>query len=97
MRTVYVCMGCAVQFLPPESMTYQETGAAASPLHCSLPGCQSSVEESLRVMGVPEDVAARWVRRAAGLDGEVRSPRPGRRARGRRAAAAPASARGKFS
>ncbi|GAA3267960.1 hypothetical protein GCM10010493_50350 [Streptomyces lavendulae subsp. grasserius] len=96
MRTVYVCMGCAVQFLPPESMAYPEAGVEASPLHCSLPGCRSVAEESLRLFGVPEEVAARWLRRAAGLEGPVRRPRSGRRARGGRAVSAPASARSRL-
>lgn len=96
MRTVYVCMGCAVQFLPPESMSYPSSGLDASPLHCSLASCESTAEEALRVMGVSEDVAAGMVRRAAGLDGGVRKGRPGRLARGRRSVAGPAAARSKL-
>ncbi|RPK32336.1 hypothetical protein EES37_33590 [Streptomyces sp. ADI91-18] len=96
MRTVFVCLGCAVQYLPPESMTYPETGVEASEVHCSLPACRSSAQESVRVMGVPQEVAAQWARRAAGLDGPVRRPRPGRRARGGRAASAPAAARNRL-
>lgn len=96
MRTVYVCMGCAAQYLPPESMSYPSAGLVASPVHCSLPSCQSTTEDALRVMGVTEEVAARMVRRAAGLDGGVRKGRPGRLARGRRSAAGPVGARSKL-
>ena len=96
MRMIYVCLGCAGLYLPPESMTYPSLGLTASPVHCGMPECRSTVEESLAVMGVPEDVVAKWARRAAGLDGWVRRGRPGRRSRGRRPGAAPASARSKL-
>ncbi|MCX5202446.1 hypothetical protein OG897_13435 [Streptomyces sp. NBC_00237] len=96
MRTIYVCLGCAGQYLPPESMTYPSLEKTASPVHCGNPSCEAVVEDSLAMMGVPEDVVAKWARRAAGLDGEVRRPRSGRRSRGRRPGAAPASARSKL-
>ncbi|MCP9209307.1 hypothetical protein [Streptomyces cucumeris] len=88
MRTVYVCLNCACFYLPPESMTYPRLDYQASPVHCSLPECRSAVEGAVARVGVPEDVMARWARRAAGIDGEPRRPRPGRRARGRRPASA---------
>ncbi len=47
-------------------------------------------------VGVPEDVVAKWARRAAGVDGWVRRGRPGRPSRGRRPGAAPTSARNKL-
>ncbi|MGW1764687.1 hypothetical protein ACWCQL_11525 [Streptomyces sp. NPDC002073] len=96
MRTIYVCLGCANLYLPPEAMTYPSLGVAASPVHCSLPSCRRAVEESLQVMGVSEDVAARMARRAAGLEGPVRMGRPGRLARGRRSAAGPGATRDKL-
>ncbi len=97
MRTVFVCMGCVAQYLPPESMTYPSLpGLKASPVHCGNPACRSAVEDSLAVTGMPQDELARLARRAAGLEGPVRKGRPGRRSRGRRPAAAPASARSRL-
>lgn len=96
MRTLFVCLGCAGLYLPPESMTYPSLGVAASTVHCSVPACRTRAEEVLQVMGVPEDVAARMARRAAGMDGPVRKGRPGRLAAGRRSAAGPAGARSKL-
>ena len=96
MRMIYVCLGCAGQYLPPESMTYPSLGLTASAVHCGMPECRSTVEESLAVMGVPEDVVAKWARRAAGLDGWVRRGHAGRQSRGRRPGAAPASARSRL-
>ncbi|MFD8866037.1 hypothetical protein ACFV1F_16960 [Streptomyces sp. NPDC059590] len=96
MRQIFVCLNCACFYLPPESMTYPHLDLDASPVHCALPECRSTVQDAIARIKVPEDVIAKWARRAAGLDGEVRRPRPGRRARGRRAASAPASARSKL-
>ncbi|MDJ0460617.1 hypothetical protein [Streptomyces sp. H27-C3] len=96
MRTIYVCLGCAGLYLPPESMTYPSLGMVASRVHCGMPDCKATAEEAVKLVGVPEETVARWMRRAAGLDGVVREPRPGRRARGRRPGAAPASARSKL-
>ncbi|MER7760324.1 hypothetical protein [Streptomyces sp. NPDC097619] len=96
MRTVYVCLGCAGLYLPPESMVYPASEVPASPVHCALPACARRAGETLEVMGVPEEVAARMARRAAGLDGPVRRPRPGRLARGRRSAPGPGAARNRL-
>ncbi|MFF8961025.1 hypothetical protein [Streptomyces sp. NPDC014894] len=96
MRTIYVCLGCAAHYLPPVPMTYPALGLTASPVHCGAPACRSAVAPMMAGVGVPVETVARWTRRAAGLDGARRSPRPGRRARGRRAGAAPRSARSKL-
>lgn len=96
MRQIYVCLGCAGHYLPPESMTYPSLGLTASPVHCGAPDCRATVTASMRFIAVPEDVVAKWARRAAGLDGPVRRPRPGRAARGRRAKASPGTGRSKL-
>lgn len=95
-RDVYICLGCAAFYLPPESMTYPTVGIDASPVHCSAPRCRNAVEPMLAGMGVPAETVAGWARRAAGLDGEVRQPRPGRMARGRRPASGPRAARSRL-
>ncbi|MDT3400440.1 hypothetical protein RKE29_28175, partial [Streptomyces sp. B1866] len=79
MRTVYVCLNCACLYLPPESMRYPTAGLEASPVHCSLPGCKEAVERAVAGLAVPVELIAQWARRAAGLDGEPRRPRHGRR------------------
>ncbi|MFJ2774290.1 hypothetical protein [Streptomyces sp. NPDC087300] len=84
MRQIYVCLGCAGQYLPPETMNYPTLGIDVSPVHCSRPECTTSVEDSMNVIAVPEDVVAKWARRAAGL------------ARGRRAQASPGPGRSKL-
>ncbi|MEU1134765.1 hypothetical protein ABZ383_33750 [Streptomyces sp. NPDC005900] len=96
MRQIYVCLGCAGHYLPPETMTYPTLGLTASPVHCGAPACKSAVTDSLKFIAVPEDVVAKWARRAAGIDGPVRRARPGRPARGRRSAATPGSGRSKL-
>lgn len=96
MRTIYVCLSCAAQYLPPEAMHYPKQGVDASPVHCGLDECRSSVEATLDTVGIPAETMALWARRAAGLAGEPRRGRPGRLARGRRASASPGSGRSKF-
>ncbi|MFC5154000.1 hypothetical protein ACFPRH_19900, partial [Streptomyces amakusaensis] len=84
-------------YLPPESMTYPSSpGVTASPVHCGALGCRSAVAVSVAASGLPPEALARFARRAAGLDGERRTPRPGRQTRGRRAGAAPQSARSRL-
>ncbi|GAA3108389.1 hypothetical protein ACFQ0X_43815 [Streptomyces rectiviolaceus] len=95
-RQIYLCLGCAGQYLPPESMTYPSLGVDASPVHCSNPACASSVTASLQYIPVPPERVAELARRAAGLDGPVRRGRPGRIARGRRAQASPGTGRSKL-
>ncbi|GGV69887.1 hypothetical protein GCM10010277_80370 [Streptomyces longisporoflavus] len=92
-RQIYVCLGCAAQYLPPGPMTYPLLGVAASPVHCSRPECASTVAESMNVIALPPEQVAKWARRAAGVEGPVRRGRPGRTARGRRAQPSPATGR----
>lgn len=94
MRSIYVCIGCAAIYLPPDHPT---SGPAPSPAHCSRPDCQSAVRAAVELSGLPEEKLGELARRAAGLEGEPRRPRLGRRpAAGRRAAAAPGGGRGKL-
>ncbi|MFI8930551.1 hypothetical protein ACIG3E_23065 [Streptomyces sp. NPDC053474] len=97
MRSVHVCIGCAALYLPPEDMTYPSLGLTASPAHCTEPGCAAAVREAVAFSGLPEDKLGELARRAVGLEGQPRRPRPRQRpARGRRAAAAPGGGRGKL-
>lgn len=94
MRPIYVCIGCAAVYLPPE---LPQSGPPVSPAHCSRPGCQSAVREAVELSGLPEEKLGELARRAVGLEGEPRRPRLGRRpVAGRRAASAPAGGRGKL-
>ncbi|MFH8369294.1 hypothetical protein [Streptomyces sp. NPDC018031] len=77
MRPIHVCLGCACFYLPAPALPF-------SRVHCGAPECRAEVERALARIGVPEEVVAAWALRAAGLDGEPRRPRRGRRARGRR-------------
>lgn len=95
-RQIYVCLGCAGQYLPPQSMTYPSLGLTASPVHCGMPACKTSVETTMSAIAVPEETVAKWARRAAGVEGPVRRGRPGRIARGRRAKASPGTGRSKL-
>lgn len=95
-RRIYVCLGCAGQYLPPAAMTYPSAGVDASPVHCSMPACATAVTASMEFIQVPEETVAKWARRAAGVDGPVRRGRPGRIARGRRAKASPGTGRTKL-
>ncbi|MER6916925.1 hypothetical protein ABT354_35215 [Streptomyces sp. NPDC000594] len=88
-RTVHVCLGCAAQYLPPASMTYPALGLTASPVHCGVPECRAKVSAMTGAIGVPEEVLAGWARRAAGLTGQPRRPRPSRRSRGGRGTPSP--------
>lgn len=97
MRTWYVCLGCAAQYLPPESMTYPRLDLAASPVHCSVPACRVKATPLIEGFGVSAETIARWTRKAAGLDGRRRPARPARRARGGRAVSGPRSARSRLS
>lgn len=96
MRQIHICLGCAAQYLPPETMTYPSFDLVASPVHCGMPACRSTVEATLRAVSVPAETVAKWARRAAGVEGPVRRGRPVRLARGRRAASSPGSGRSKF-
>ncbi|MEV0498098.1 hypothetical protein AB0I84_10905 [Streptomyces spectabilis] len=97
MRSIYVCIGCAAIYLPPETMVYPSLGMTASPAHCTQPGCAAAVREAVALSGLSEDRLGELARRAIGLEGEPRRPRLNRRAtRGRRATAAPGGGRGKL-
>ncbi|WP_394436221.1 hypothetical protein [Streptomyces sp. SGAir0957] len=97
MRTIYVCVGCAAIYLPPEDMTYPSLGLTASPAHCTDPACGAAVREAAQMSGLSEERIGQLARRAVGLEGEPRRPRVNRRAmRGRRADAAPGGGRGKL-
>lgn len=94
MRPIYVCIGCAAVYLPPENPT---SGPAPSPAHCSRPGCHAAVRETVELSGLSEDRLGELARRANGLEGEPRRPRFGRRRTDvRRAASSPAGGRGKL-
>lgn len=94
MRPIYVCIGCAAIYLPSENPT---SGPAPSPAHCSRPDCQAAARRAADLSGLPEAKLGELARRAAGLEGEPRRPRMGRRnAAGRRAASAPGGGRGKL-
>lgn len=95
-RQIYLCLGCAAQYLPPQSMTYPSLGVGASPVHCSTPACAASVKATMDAIAIPAEKVAELARRAAGLDGPVRRGRPGRIARGRRAKASPGTGRSKL-
>lgn len=97
MRSIYVCIGCAAIYLPPETMTYPSLGLTASPAHCTRPDCAAAVRETVIMSGLPEEKLGELARRANGLEGEPRRPRLNQRAaRGRRAAAAPSGGRNKL-
>lgn len=94
MRPIYVCIGCAVVYLPPEHPSYQ---APVSPAHCSDPRCAAAAAEAVAMSGLSAERLGELARRANGLEGEPRRGRIDRRpARGRRAAAAPGGGRGKL-
>lgn len=97
MRTIYVCIGCAAIYLPPEDMTYPASGLTASPAHCTEPGCAAAVREAVLMSGLTQEKLGELARRAVGLEGEPLRPRLNRRtARGRRAVAAPGGGRDKL-
>ncbi|MFJ2514710.1 hypothetical protein ACIQJX_34930 [Streptomyces griseoviridis] len=98
MRQIYLCIGCAAIYLPPESMTYpSHPDVTASPAHCGNPSCAQAAREAAAMSGLTEAKIGELARRAAGLDGPVRMARIDRRpARGRRASAAPGGGRGKL-
>ncbi|GLF99562.1 hypothetical protein [Streptomyces yaizuensis] len=81
MRTWYVCLACGTLRLPPEG-----DGVVVD---CGRPECAAVAGAMVRALGLPPERLADMARRAAGLEGEPRVPRDGRRARGRRAGAAP--------
>ena len=88
MRPIYVCIGCASTYLPPEH---------PSPALCSRSDCQAAARQAAELSGLPEAKLGELARRAAGLEGEPRRPRMGRRTTvGRRAASAPGGGRGKL-
>jgi len=97
MRSIYVCIGCAAIYLPPESLTYPSLGLTASPAHCTDPSCAAAVREAVVMSGLPEEKLGELARRAVGLEGDPRRPRLNRRAaRGRPATAAPGGGRSKL-
>ena len=94
MRPIYVCVGCGVIYLPPETPT---SGPVPSPAQCGEPGCESALREAVELSGLSEEKLGELVRRANGLEGEPRMGRLNRRAaRGLRSAAAPGGGRGKL-
>lgn len=94
MRPIYLCIGCGAVYLPPEHPTYT---SPVSPAHCSRPDCGAAVREAVAMSGLSEEKLGELARRAAGLEGEPRRPRVGRRpVRGKRAVAAPGGGRGKL-
>ncbi|MEU3414575.1 hypothetical protein ABZ760_25495 [Streptomyces sp. NPDC006658] len=94
MRPIYVCIGCAATYLPPENPS---SGPAPSPAHCSRPDCQAAAREAVEWSGLSEAKLGELARRAAGLEDEPRRPRARRRAStGRRAGSSPAGGRGKL-
>lgn len=95
MRNVFVCLNCAVHYIPPESMRYESIDLDASPIHCANPACKAALEDGRVAAGVPLEVLERWALRAAERQPDPQVPRVAR-ARGRRPAAAPASARSKL-
>lgn len=82
MRKVFVCVACAVHYMPPESMRYEEIGEDASPVHCARPDCRADVRGGRAVTGVPVEVLERWALRAAEQQPDPQPVR--RRARGGR-------------
>jgi hypothetical protein len=97
MRSIYVCIGCAAIYLPPETMTYPAHGLTASPAHCTQPECAAAAREAVELSGLSEERLGELARRAIGIAGEPRRPRLNQRAaRGRRSAAAPSGGRGKL-
>jgi hypothetical protein len=95
-RKVFVCLACAIHYMPPESMRYESVGVDASPIHCANPGCKAALEDGRAVSGVPLELLERWALRAAEAQGEPLVPGVRRRARGRRPSAAPAGGRSKL-
>lgn len=108
MRPIYLCIGCAATYLPPENPT---SGQPASPAHCGLPSCQEAVRQAVAMSGLPEERLGELARRAIGVDGERRLAaiwaacglageppvtRGRRPVRGRRAAAAPGGGRSRL-
>jgi hypothetical protein len=100
MRLLFICQECGTHYLPPESMRYEVSGDAASPLWCS--DCQTLMRER----GISESpvaaavalVAAQAALRAyvplgAEARPDVRPSRPARTSRGR---GRPSSARSKL-
>ena len=97
MRSIYVCIGCAAIYLPPETMTYPTLGLTASTAHCTEPGCAAAVREAVALSGLPEEKLGELARRANGLEGEPRRPRLNHRpTRGHRATPAPGGGRSKL-
>ncbi|MFJ8231466.1 hypothetical protein ACIQ9E_16155 [Streptomyces sp. NPDC094448] len=95
MRTWYLCLGCAAHYLPPESMTYPgRPGLVASPVHCGLGQCRAAAREIVARSGLPAALFEAMALRAAQAADAAGDPaRPVRRARGRRSASGPRSAR----
>ncbi|MGW7517284.1 hypothetical protein ACWGJ2_17010 [Streptomyces sp. NPDC054796] len=93
MRDVYICLVCATHCLPPEAMHYGSPDQPASKVHCPTPSCTARARDIIRATGLSEDQLAALARRAAGLEGEPRTRRTVRPARGRRATSAPRTAR----
>ncbi|MFD5558127.1 hypothetical protein ACFWIA_30350 [Streptomyces sp. NPDC127068] len=72
------------------------TGGSSDPVACPEPGCREKAARIVDSIGVPAETVARWARKAAGLDGDRRTPRGHRPARGRRSVAGPGAARSKL-
>ena len=96
MRKLFVCLNCAIHYMPPESMRYETVGVAASPIHCANPACKAALESGWAVSGVPLELLERWALRAAEAQPDPQVPGARRRARGRRPSAAPAGGRSKL-
>lgn len=94
MRNVYVCLGCAAHYLPPESMRYEAVDLDASTVHCANPRCATAVEALARGIGITEQQLAELVGRDPAPEPE--QPRPVRRVPGKRAPSGPRIARTKL-
>jgi hypothetical protein len=95
-RKVFVCLACAIHYMPPESMRYEAVGVDASPIHCANPACKTTLESSHAMSGVPLELLEQWALRAAETQPDPQVSGTRRRARGRRPSAAPAGARSKL-
>ncbi|GAA4822455.1 hypothetical protein GCM10023220_64720 [Streptomyces ziwulingensis] len=106
MRPIYVCVGCAVTYLPPE---HPSSGPPVSPAHCGKPACEEAVRQAVVMSGLSEGRIGELARRAVGVEGEQRllllrracglegaSPLSRRAVRGRRAGAPPGGGRSRL-
>lgn len=63
MRPIYLCVGCATEYLPPENPT---SGLPVSSAHCSNPECRAAVRTAVALSGLSEEKLGELARRAAG-------------------------------